>query len=964
MKRINKLFVALFCLLTIINVFAQSALVTWPLTSNQSPNTPTGNIQASPQTIGAGSGSYLLSVFNPYVANGQRLWTGNQGTGWIAGLPDYTRYIQFDAAPTQGNNFTVQFISFNYSDNPLPTNFNILKGEVWYAINNDWSNKVQLNTTPLSYLNTTVQTFTKSLNILVQNGQTFSIRIYPYAPNGGLAMTPSFATHKNVIIEGTTSPDIPANCITNKLNISTGWNHNTGTKYFANNPATDQDVFWKLISAPTNNGSVNLNGPAWVIFKNNAWSSQVGSEWISAFSSAGANQANIDTNLPAYVFQHSVCVTDTSDLTFDLSVLVDNRLEIKFVDSNGNLIASLGSLNNTINSNFTTPTLFVNTVNNVLPGTYYLRLELRNDNSGSSMGVNVQGTVIVTNSSLLGALCCNPPGSTITGSKFNDLDNDGVKDANEPTLQGWIITLSGNGVTLTSTTDSNGNYLFTNLQPGTYTLTETSQSGWIAGPTGSQKTVTVGTNTALNNINFGNRQIPIVGSICGMKFNDLNGNGIKDAGESGISNWEIKLTGAAAKTDTTDSSGNYCFNNLTAGTYTVSETNKTNWQQTYPALPGTHSITLTAGQNLTNIDFGNKLTTSTGCVTPPAGMVGWWPMDENLGATMVTDIIGTNNGTPFPGAIGQLGSTIAGATPGNTLQFLNPQAKVGGSLYYYSSAVVKYVKVPNSPTLNFGTGDLTIDAWVYPVVVNSFPVTSIVYKMETTTTNCIGYTLYIRGGLLHFIIMDGTNISTVTTPITYSQWQHVAAVRKVAPSNTLQLYINGVLAATSASQVNSITNSSDLVIGGIPETSGGTSCGVTTPYGRGEIAIDELEIFNRALTESEIFSIWHANTYGKCKPLTDINERKSLPDKFGLMQNYPNPFNPSTRIDYQIPYSSHVKLLVYDLLGNLIETLVDGNKNAGYHSYYWEAGGLTSGIYFYRMVTNEFSFTRKLLLIK
>jgi hypothetical protein len=572
--------------------------------------------------------------------------------------------------------------------------------------------------------------------------------------------------------------------------------------------------------------------------------------------------------------------------------------------------------------------------------------------------------VIVTNSALLGALCCNPPGSTITGSKFNDLDNDGVKDTNEPTMQGWIITLTGNGVTLISTTDSNGNYLFSNLQPGTYTLTETSQSGWIAGPTGAQRTVTVGTNIALANINFGNRQTPIVGSICGIKFNDLNGNGVKDAGEPGLPNWEIKLFGAAAQIDTTDSSGNYCFNNLAAGVYTVTETNQANWQQTYPASPGTHNINLTAEQNLTNKDFGNKLTNSTGCVTPPTGMVGWWPMDENLGATVVADIIGTNNGTPFPGAIGPLGNGFAGATPTNTIQFINPNAKVGGALYYYSNAVVKYVKVPTSPTLNFGAGDLTIDAWVYPVLVNSFPVSPIVYKVENALNMCIGYTLYIRGGLLHFIVMDGTNISTITTPITYSQWQHVAAVRKVASSNTLELYINGVLATTSTSQVNSITNSSDLVIGGIPETNGGTSCAVTTPYGRGEIAIDELEIFNRALPESEIFSIWHANTYGKCKPITDIKVRKNLPEKFDLMQNYPNPFNPSTRIDYQIPYNSNLTLQVYDILGNLIETLIDGTKSAGYHSYYWEAEGLASGIYLCKIKTENYSRSVKMILLR
>ena len=158
MKNLFKLIAVLFFLTATTNIFSQTAYVKWPLTSDQNPDAPVGNIQAFQQSIGTGTGSYLLSIFNPYVANGQRLWTGNQGTGWIAGLPDYTRFIQFDASPTSGNDFTVQYVSFRYSDNPLSTDFNILKSEVWYSTDG-WNNKTQLNTTALNYLNTSVQTF-------------------------------------------------------------------------------------------------------------------------------------------------------------------------------------------------------------------------------------------------------------------------------------------------------------------------------------------------------------------------------------------------------------------------------------------------------------------------------------------------------------------------------------------------------------------------------------------------------------------------------------------------------------------------------------------------------------------------------------------------------------------------------------------------------------------------------------
>jgi len=969
MKRINKLFVVLFFVCVTANIYSQSASVTWPLTSNQNPNTPTGNIQALPQTIGTPTSPYKLEMYpqEPYSNSnrGQQLWTGNQGTGWIAGMPDYTRYSQFNVNPTSGNNFTIQHISFQYCDYPTPTNtdFHILKSEVWYAIDNNWNSSVQLNSNPsnpLDYLSSAIQIFSTNVNVVIQNGHTFSIRIYPYAPNGAIAMTPSFATHKNITISGTTSSSAVNPCSVNILNISTGWNYNSNITYNANNPATDQDVFWTLVTAPTNNGSVNLNGPAWVISKNSAWSAQTGSQWISAFNTSGQNQANSNT-LPPYVFQKSICVDKTTNLTFDLSVLVDNRVVINFVNANGNVIDSLVALNTTTLTNFTTPTTISKTVQNVSPGTYYIRIELRNDTPGSPMGVNVQGTVTGVNSSLLGALCCNPPGSSISGTKFNDLDNNGLKSGSEPVLPGWVITLTAQGVSMTSTTDSNGNFLFTGLQPGTYTVEETSQLGWTPGPTGSQQSVTVGTNVALNNINFGNRQL---GSICGTKFNDLNGNGVKDSGETGIANWQINLTGASTATTTTDNNGNYCFTNLIAGTYTVSETNQTYWQQTFPSSPGTYTINLTAGQNATNINFGNKLIAATSCVTPPSGMVGWWPMDESVGATTVHDIAGTNNGIPQPGPIGLINSITAGAIPGNTLQFLNPHAKVDGSLYFYSNAVLKYIRVLNNSVLNFGTGSFTIDAWVYPVLVGPNIIQPLVDKTQTTVSNCIGYRLFINNSQLNFVVMDGNNVSIIAAPITYSQWQHIVAVRKGGTPNTFELYINGILTTTTTGQVNSVSNTSDFIIGGIPPPNGSTLCGLPSQFNWGEIAIDELEIFNCALTISEIFSIFHADTFGKCKPTTDAKEKEHIPDKFMLMQNYPNPFNPTTTIRYDLPKAGFVKITIYDILGREVRVLVNEEKTPGVYEVKFDARNLASGVYFYTIRTPQNFQSKKMILLK
>ena len=108
---------------------------------------------------------------------------------------------------------------------------------------------------------------------------------------------------------------------------------------------------------------------------------------------------------------------------------------------------------------------------------------------------------------------------------------------------------------------------------------------------------------------------------------------------------------------------------------------------------------------------------------------------------------------------------------------------------------------------------------------------------------------------------------------------------------------------------------------------------------------------------------------GKYEYSKEIEIDLGMPNEFSLSQNYPNPFNPSTTIKYSIPkiinnQSSIINIKVYDILGNVVATLVNENKAAGNYEVKFNATNLTSGIYFYHISTGSFASTKKMILLK
>lgn len=207
---------------------------------------------------------------------------------------------------------------------------------------------------------------------------------------------------------------------------------------------------------------------------------------------------------------------------------------------------------------------------------------------------------------------------TISGQKYNDLNGDGDKDAGEPGLADWTINSSSVSGTLSTITDVNGNYSFSDLGPGTYTLTETLQNGWAQTST-NPAPITPLSGQDTSDIDFGNFNF---GQISGTKYEDVNGSGEDDPGEAVLSGWTIYIdTNGDGDLDlgepstTTDANGDYVFSNLGPGTYTIREVQQAGWTQTDPTSldssiggqnDGSYVVTMTSNGNKTQRNFGNR----------------------------------------------------------------------------------------------------------------------------------------------------------------------------------------------------------------------------------------------------------------------------------------------------------------------------------------------------------------------
>ena len=324
------------------------------------------------------------------------------------------------------------------------------------------------------------------------------------------------------------------------------------------------------------------------------------------------------------------------------------------------------------------------------------------------------------------------------------------------------------------------------------------------------------------------------GQICGRKINDLNCNGSNDntadnpSIEPGLLGWTIAVTNTqtgATTTTTTDVHGCYCFGNLSPGTYTVSEQAQSGWTQTIPGGAGTYTVTLTAGQVIQDIDFGNCRSGSSACNCST-----WSPITVTWDGALPEQNISSCGDTVF----------IPSMYSGTNISIISSTNCSPGCNTSYNWSVTKTSGSSEGPW--YGTG---LPASFAPT---SHGIFTVVLNASCGNTSCPPCTLTIQINKVELMRPTPTPTPTPTSACNCSTWSPVtitwnstsAGKQAISCGNLVTIpwiYVDPVMPWSVNSSVNCSTGCNvsynwSLVILSSPDTSakvGGGSSGIYLP---------------------------------------------------------------------------------------------------------------------------------------
>ena len=257
-----------------------------------------------------------------------------------------------------------------------------------------------------------------------------------------------------------------------------------------------------------------------------------------------------------------------------------------------------------------------------------------------------------------------------------------------------------------------------------------------------------------------------------------------------------------------------------------------------------------------------------------------------------------------------------------------------------------YVDVITDPVFDI-TDQITLSVWVYarddgndqdnPWLIKGDHGYGIKHRGLHSDTNMNEFEFFIYNSGWY-------TVKAPADPVYNEFWHHFAGT---FDGLTQILYIDGEPVTASEEYVGTIGTTEYAVnIGRNSEKTDRIYNGI----------IDEARIYSRALTPEEIMALYTLPTR--------IHEANNFPKEFVLNQNFPNPFNPVTHISYSLPKTGYVTLKVVDLQGRETATLVDQFQNGGQYTVGFDASGLASGIYFYRLQAGNQILMRKMILLR
>jgi len=262
---------------------------------------------------------------------------------------------------------------------------------------------------------------------------------------------------------------------------------------------------------------------------------------------------------------------------------------------------------------------------------------------------------------------------------------------------------------------------------------------------------------------------------------------------------------------------------------------------------------------------------------------------------------------------------------------------------YQFDGTIDNITISNTSELNFQNG-ISVALWINPTQLfdrEAFPISHGNWENRWKIS-------IIPDHRLRWTIKTSAGIKDLDSKIYLQKntWYHIVAL---FDGEDVEIYINGELNSHTGFSGEILTTDIDLTIGQmLPSNNAYNFKGI----------IDDVRIFNAAISEDQIQKIYSGST-----AIDDFQEHK-IPETYLLRQNYPNPFNPETMISYELPENQFVTLEIYNILGVKVDQLVAHNQSAGRYEIQWNSIHVSSGIYFYKLQTNNFVEIKKCLKLK